>query len=156
MKGRAAEIDRRAMSQTADDVGMTDAIQRSRFVLKVLNQSALEFGILIAVEQDVESFDYYRAKTLISSGAVTRDINLGVAAATEAVFNVVAAIEPALQKFQLGHDCHNYFGAASVFRPSSSSSARIAFCSAIASSCDGSFGFDFKAPPAAARFTSAS
>src|SRR5260370_4618840 len=103
MKGGAAEIDRRAMSQTADDVRMTHAIQRSRFVLKVLNQSALEFGILIALEQDVESFDYYRAKTLISSGAVTRDINLGVAAATEAVFNVVATIEPALQKFEFGH-----------------------------------------------------
>src|SRR5713101_8748961 len=106
MKGGAAEIDRRAMSQTADDVRMTHAIQRSRFVLKVLNQGALEFGILIALEQDVKSFYYYRAKTLISRGAVTRDVNLGVAAATEAVFNVVATIEPALQKFQLGHECH--------------------------------------------------
>src|SRR5229473_5942016 len=133
---------------------MTHAIQRSRFVLKVLNQSALEFGILIALEQDVESFDYYRAKTLISRGAVTRDINLGVTAATEAVFNVVTTIEPALQKFQLGHDCHNYFDAASVFSPSSSSRVRIAFCSAIVASCEGAFGFDLSAAAAAASFSS--
>src|SRR6266852_1646696 len=115
---------------------MTHAIQRSRFVLKVLNQSALEFGILIALEHNVESLDYYVAKTLISSGAVTRDVDFGVAAATEAVFNVVATIEPALQKFEFGHDWHNYFGAAAAFSPSISSSVRNAFCSAIAASCD--------------------
>src|SRR5713101_5553297 len=136
MKGSAAEIDRRAVSQTADDVGMTHAIKRSRFVLKILNQSALEFRILITLQQHVKSFDYYGAKTLITRGAVTRDVNLGVAAATEAVFNVVATIEAALQKFQLAHDCHNYFGAVSVFSPSSSSSVRVAFCSAIDVSCD--------------------
>src|SRR5713101_8132003 len=103
MKGCAAEIDRRAVSQTADDIGMTHAIKRRRFILKILNQRKLEFRILVALRQHVESLDYYVAKTLISSGAVTRDVNLGIAAATEAVFNVVATIEPALQKFEFGH-----------------------------------------------------
>src|SRR5712691_4086507 len=156
MEGGAGEIDCRAMSQTADDVGMTHAIQRGRFVLKILNQGALEFGVLIALQHHVESFYYYRPKTLISRGAITRDINLGVAAATEAVFNVVTTIEPALQEFQLGHDSQNYFGAASVFSPSNSSSVRTAFCSAIAASCDGAFGFDFRAAAAAASFNSES
>src|SRR5713226_3432403 len=154
MKGGAGEIDRRAMSQTADDVRMTYAIKRSRFVLKILNQSALEFGILIALEQHVEGFDYYSAKALISRGPVTPDVDFGVAAATEAVFNVIPTIEPALQKFQLGHDCHNYFGAASVFSPNSSSSVRTAFCSAIAASCDPAFGFDLSAAAAPASFSS--
>src|SRR5260221_813330 len=103
MKGRAGEIDRRAVSQTADDVGMTYAIKRRRFVLKILNQGALEFGILITLEQHVESFDYDGAETFVRRGAVARDVNLGVAAATEAVFNVVPTIEPALQKFEFSH-----------------------------------------------------
>src|SRR5713226_6569563 len=103
VKRRAGEIDRRAVPQPADDVWMTNAIKRSRFVLEILNQSALEFGILIALEQHVEGFDYYGAKTLISGRPVTRDVDFGVAAATEAVFNVVPTIEPALQKFEFGH-----------------------------------------------------
>src|SRR5258707_14076041 len=103
MESGAGEIDSRAVSQTADDVEMTNAIQRRRFVLKILNQGALEFGVLIALKHHVEGFDYYRAKAFISRGAVTRDINLGVAAAAEAVFNVVTTIDPALQKFEFGH-----------------------------------------------------
>src|SRR5258708_11856150 len=133
MESGAGEIDSRAVSQTADDVGMTNAIQRRRFVLKILNQGALEFGVLIALKHHVEGFDDYRAKAFINRGAVTRDINLGVTAATEAVFNVVTTIEPAWQKFQLGHDCHNYFDAA-LCSTSNSSSVRIALSSAIVAS----------------------
>src|SRR5258707_1938948 len=153
MESGAGEIDSGAVSQTADDVGMPNAIQRRRFVLKILNQGALEFGVLIALEHHIEGFDYYRAKAFISRAAITRDINLGVAAATEAVFNVVTTIEPALQKLQLGHDCHNYFDAA-LFSPSNSSSVRIALSSAIVASCEGAFDFDRRAAAAPASFSS--
>src|SRR5262249_15617029 len=97
MKSRAIQIDRRTVSQTTDGVRMADAVQSNRFVLKVLNESAFEFGVLVTLKQHVEGFDYHLTKPLVRRAAVARNVNFSVAPATETLFDVVARIEPAPQ-----------------------------------------------------------
>jgi hypothetical protein len=75
---------------------MAHPIERDRLVLKILNQRTLEFGILIALQKNVESFDYYFAKLLVGGATIVGRVNLSIAATTETLFNVVTTIEPAL------------------------------------------------------------
>ena len=84
------------MTKTTDNVGMANAIESNRFVLKILDQRAFQFRILIALQQNVERLDDNAAKLLVRSAAIARDINLRVTSATETFFNIVTSIQPAL------------------------------------------------------------
>ena len=70
------------MAKATDNVGMADTIERDCLVLKILNQRPLEFGVLIALQKNVECFDYYFAKLLVGRATIARRVNLSIAAAT--------------------------------------------------------------------------
>src|SRR6266568_1620396 len=94
MKSCSAKVDGRAMTEATDDVGMAHPIERDGLVLKILNQGTLEFGVLIALQQNVECFDYYSAKLLVGRAAIARRVDLGITATTETLFNVVTTVKP--------------------------------------------------------------
>ena len=96
MKSCSTKIDSGAMTKATDNVGMADTIEGDCLVLKILNQRTLEFGILIALQQNVKCFDYYFAKLLVGGATIARRVNLSIAATTETLFNVVTTVEPAL------------------------------------------------------------
>src|SRR2546421_6265614 len=98
MESSAGEIDCSPVTEAADDIWMTHAIESHGFVLKVLNEGGFELRILITLQQDIERFDYDAAKSLVRRGRVARQINLGVAAPSQAVFEVVTTVESALKK----------------------------------------------------------
>src|SRR5947207_10630918 len=98
MKGSAAEIDCGPVTEAADNIRMTHAVQRDRFILKVLNQGGLELGILITLQQHIECFDDDRAKSLVRRGGVAGQINLRITAAPQTVFDVVTTVDSALKK----------------------------------------------------------
>src|SRR5437867_6774976 len=56
MKSGSAEIEGSAVTKATDNVGMTHPIERDCLVLKILNQGTLEFGVLIALQKNVECF----------------------------------------------------------------------------------------------------
>src|SRR5262249_32619034 len=87
VKGSLVEIDSRPVTQAADDVRMPPAVQRNRFVLKILNQRALEVGVLVPLQQDIEGLDNDVTKSFVGGGPVAGHINLGVAAPAETVFD---------------------------------------------------------------------
>src|SRR5438046_4957003 len=96
MKSCSAKIDGSAMAKATDNVGMADTIEGDCLVLKILNQRPLEFGVLIALQQNVECFDYYFAKLLVGRAPIARRVDLGITATTETLFNVVTTVKPAL------------------------------------------------------------
>ena len=84
------------MSQAADDVWVTHAIERGRFVLKILDQRPFEIRILITLKQDIECLDDHPAKAFVSRAQIAGRVNLSIASATEALLDIIAAIESAL------------------------------------------------------------
>src|SRR5690349_17693712 len=65
MTSYAIEIDSGAMPEPADDVGMAHAIERNCFVLKVLNQGALEIEVLISLQENIQRLDHDFPKLLV-------------------------------------------------------------------------------------------
>jgi hypothetical protein len=96
MESCTGKINGRSVSQTANDVRMTNAIEGNRLVLEILNQGVLKIGILITLEQDVERFDDDFAKTFIGGASVTGHVNLSVTAAAQTVLDVVTSVKSAL------------------------------------------------------------
>ena len=103
MKRGAIEIERGAVTEAADDVGMTDPIEGNCFILKILDESLFEISILITLKQHIQSFDDDFAELLVGRRQIARHVDFGIAAATETIFDVIASINPALEKFQFGH-----------------------------------------------------
>src|SRR5437763_13622965 len=130
MKCGAIEIERGAVTKAADDVGMADTIERNCFILKILDESLFEISILITLKQHVQSFDDDLAELFVRRRQIARHVDFGIAAATETIFDVIASINPALEKFQFGH-WEYYFGGAGLFSPRVSSKTLIALSSAI-------------------------
>src|SRR5205807_1574312 len=75
MKSSAAEIDCGPVTEAADDIRMTHAIESHGFILKVLNQGGLELRVLITLKQHVECFDHDCAKSLVGRSGVARQID---------------------------------------------------------------------------------
>src|SRR6185503_15881094 len=96
VKGYSIQIEGGAVAQTADDVGMANAIESDRFILEILDKSAFEIGILITLKQNIESFDNNFPKLLVGRRQIARDINLGITAVAETLFDVVTAVKSAL------------------------------------------------------------
>src|SRR5437016_13462406 len=96
VKCGAVKVECGAMAETADNVYMTNAIQGNCFILKVLNQGTFQIRILIALKQNVQCLNNHFPKSLVRSSAITRYINLSVAAAAQALFNIVTAVDSAL------------------------------------------------------------
>src|SRR5689334_22823497 len=92
MKRRAGEIDRCSVSETIDDVRMTNAIERDCFVLKIINQRPLEIRIGLALEIQIQRLDHDRAWRAFSRGVVIRDVDFGVTPAAETFEDVVAVV----------------------------------------------------------------
>ena len=74
MKRRAAKIECSPVTEAADDIRMTHAIESHGFILEVLNQGGLELSILITLKQHIECFNYDYAKSLVRRGSVADDI----------------------------------------------------------------------------------
>src|SRR5689334_9416020 len=72
VKRYSLKIDRRPVTKTADDVWMTHAIQRHSFILKILNQGTFELRVLIALQKNIERFDYNLTKALVGGAAIAR------------------------------------------------------------------------------------
>jgi hypothetical protein len=99
MEHRPVQVSRRAMAQTADNIRVTDAVEGDRFVLKVLDQCSFQVFIQIVLEKDVERFYDNRAVSRLGRGYnVTREIDLGVAAAAELLPDIVPFVQPAIVK----------------------------------------------------------
>jgi len=96
MKGGAGEVDSGAVTEPADDIRMTDAIERYRFVLKILYEGMLERLVRGVLQEHVQRFDDYGFRSVVGGGIVVSNIDLGVAAASETFNNVVTTVEPAL------------------------------------------------------------
>src|SRR5256885_3491854 len=65
MKRGAIEIECGAVTEAADDIGMTNAIEGNCFILKILDESLFEIGILITLKQHIQSFDDDFAELLV-------------------------------------------------------------------------------------------
>ena len=89
------------MAATA--VAPSSAIERDCFILKILDESLFEISILITLKQHIQSFDDDFAELLVGRRQIARHVDFGIAAATETIFDVIASINPALEKFQFGH-----------------------------------------------------
>src|SRR5215211_4053289 len=96
MEGRAREIDGGAVSKTVYNVRMANAIERDRFVLKVGDERALQFDVGRVLQVEIEGLDNDRALSAFGRGVVVGDIDLRVAATSEALENIVAAIKSTL------------------------------------------------------------
>src|SRR6266699_948708 len=53
VKSHSVQIDRRPMPQAANDVRVSNSIQRDRFVLKILDQGLFQILVLITAQQHV-------------------------------------------------------------------------------------------------------
>src|SRR5215204_1228938 len=99
MKNHPAQVARRAVSEAADDVRMAHAVERNRFVLKIFDERAFEVGVQIVLHKDVEGFDDdFFMRRLRGGDSVQRDVNFGIAATTEELFDVVASVQAAVNK----------------------------------------------------------
>src|SRR2546421_107752 len=98
MKRGAAEVDCGPVTEAADDIRMTHAIESHGFILEVLNQGGLELSILITLKQHIECFNYDYAKSLVRRGSVAGQVNLRIAATPQTVFDVITTVEAALKK----------------------------------------------------------
>ena len=104
MKNRAAQIAGGAVADTADDIRMANAIERSGFVLKILDESSLKVRVEIVLKKHVERLDNDLAvRRLGRSEYVAGEKNFGITAAPELVANVISLIEPAIIKRKLLH-----------------------------------------------------
>jgi hypothetical protein len=75
---------------------MPHAIEGDRLILKILDEGVFQIGVLITLQQDVERLDDYLAKELVGGGDIASQVNLGIAAAAQTVFDVVTTVDPAL------------------------------------------------------------
>src|SRR2546423_8459307 len=98
MKSSATEIERSSVTQAADYIRMTHAIESHGFILKVLNEGGFELRILITLKQNIERLDDDAAKSLVRRSRIARQINLSVTAASQTVFDVITTVESALKK----------------------------------------------------------
>src|SRR5947209_6414092 len=121
MKGLTREIERRAVTEPVDDIGMTHAVERDRFVAKIFDERVLKLWIGRALQVDVERLDDDLLWRAGRCGHVARDINFGVAAAPQTFENVVAPVEPCLLELQFTHSIYK-----KSLRPLRSSSALFA------------------------------
>ena len=105
MKNHPAQVARRAVTETADDVRMTHAVERDRFVLKIFDERPFEIGVQIVLHKNVERFDDDLFMRRLQGGdIITRDINFGITATTEEFLNVVACVEAAVNKRKFSYD----------------------------------------------------
>lgn len=98
MKSCTGKINCRPVSEAADNVRVADAIEGDGLVLKILNQSSFELRILVTLKQDVQGFDYHTAELCIGCRAIAGHVYFGITTTTKTVFDVVAAVESALQE----------------------------------------------------------
>ncbi len=96
MKGRAGEVDSGAVTEPANDVRMTHAIKRYRFVLKILNKGMFKRLVRRVLQEHVQRLDDYGLRSVVGGGIVVSNVDLGVAAAPETFNDVVTTVEPAL------------------------------------------------------------
>src|ERR1044071_9275238 len=96
MESNSGEIDCSAMTKTADDVWMTNAIQRYCFVLKIRNQGVFEFGIRFVLQKNIQRLDDHCLWTTVGRRIVMGHIDLCIAAAPKTLDDVVTTVEPAL------------------------------------------------------------
>src|SRR5204862_2338582 len=96
----------RAVADPADDVRMTNAVERDRLVLKILDQGPLEIVIKIIMQEYVQRLDDDLAVgRLCRCERVTGEKDLGIAALPEPLANVISLIEPAVVQRKLFHRC---------------------------------------------------
>ncbi len=91
------------LAETVDYVRMSDPIDGHRLVLKVCHQRSLQLGIGRLLQVNVERFDDHRGWRTLRSRVVLGDVDLGVAAPSQAFQYIVTAIEPALLYPQFRH-----------------------------------------------------
>jgi hypothetical protein len=91
------------VSEAADDVRVTNTVERNGFVLEIFNQCALKVCVGHALQHDVQSFDNDRLRLSFSRAQVSRHVDFSVAAAPQAVQYLVATIEQGLLKFEFRH-----------------------------------------------------
>src|SRR5258705_3369000 len=96
MKGGAGEVDIGAVTEPANDVRMTDAIKRHRFVLKILYEGMFKVLVRCVLQEHVQRLDDYGLRSVVGGGIVVSNVDLGVAAASETFNDVVTTVEPAL------------------------------------------------------------
>src|SRR2546425_4671692 len=74
MKCGAVDIERGAVTEAADDVRVTDAIESNCFILKILDESLFEISILITLKQHIQSFDNNFAELLVGRRQIARHV----------------------------------------------------------------------------------
>jgi hypothetical protein len=103
MKRSAGEVDCGAMSETVDDVWMAHAVECDCLVLKIRDERSFELVVRSVLQVKIERFDNNRAWGFPGSEIVFGDVDLGIAAASEAFDDVVSAVESTLLKFEFRH-----------------------------------------------------
>jgi hypothetical protein len=104
VENRPRKIPRRAMAQTADDIRMTDPIERDRLILKVLDKRPLKVVIEIVMKKNVKAFyDYELMRRLLRCDDIAGQKHLGVAASPEEFASVVSLVNSAILEGKLSH-----------------------------------------------------
>ena len=97
MEDRPVEVTRRAVSEPADHIWVTDSIERNSFVLKILDQSSFKICIQIVLKKDVKGLYHDLAVIgLRRSQCVTRNKDLGITSPAEVFDHVITPIDPAI------------------------------------------------------------
>jgi hypothetical protein len=108
VKCRPIQVARRSVTETTDNVRMSDAVEGDCFVLKVLDQGAFKIVIQIVLEENIQGLDNNSVVGRIWRGEnVARDVNLGVASAAELFDNVIPLVQPAVIERKLSHHQSN-------------------------------------------------
>jgi hypothetical protein len=96
VKSCSVQVERRAVAETANDVRVPNSIERDGFILKILDEGAFEIRILVTLKQNVKGFDNDVTKLLVRRSAIPRNVNLGITAVAETLFDVIAGVKSAL------------------------------------------------------------
>ena len=93
MKWRSGEVQGRAVTETVDDIRMTNAVERNGLILKILNQRALKVCIGNTLQENIQHFDNDSFRLAFNCAQITRHIDFGVAAAPQTFKYLVATVE---------------------------------------------------------------
>ncbi|HVQ55778.1 MAG TPA: hypothetical protein VMS29_03390, partial [Pyrinomonadaceae bacterium] len=97
MKDSAVQIPRGAVPETADDIRVTDAVERDGLILEIFDKRSFEVVIKIVLQKNIKGFDYdLSVRRLRRRKRVMGEEDLGIAAATQFPLDVISPVKPAI------------------------------------------------------------
>lgn len=100
MKRNPFEVPRRSVTQSLNDIRMPNAVERDRFVLKVLYERLFEVRVRRALQRRVQRLDNNR---LLIAHLIVSEEYLRIAPASQAPLDQVTIVNQTVFQSQLRH-----------------------------------------------------